>query len=434
MKTITLSIILLTLSGCGDNSSKFNPPANNNVGWGATPLTESQKPTNKWLQSFRNAPVIPVTSSIDDALDSCPKNAYCTLQINKLSLSETIEITRSKTKFIGKQGNKITYSVSAGESGAFFAIEKSVNNIVFEGLNLDGESTDYGKESIYGFLVNGSNIKNIALLKNHIHHLFSDEDAHGIAIYGIGSTENNAVENIIIEGNNIHNLRTGSSESIAINGNVKRWRISKNTVSHVNNIAIDAIGGEGTSPVQIIKGRTLSGKLDAARYGVIQNNMITDMSTESNPFYDNEHSWAGGIYIDGAHHIYIANNTVSQSEWAYDIGAENCVVSRHVFMEKNLAKNSYFGDFYAGGYRKGGYKEDKKINCNPKLTKDNIEGHGYVENITVKNNQFITSSPQISTIQLENRVRKSIIIHKGIKATHTDGNIVADENSIRVSE
>ena len=37
-------------------------------------------------------------------------------------------------------------------------------------------------------------------------------------------------------------MRTGSSESIVINGNVQRWEISDNRVVNVNNIAIDAIG------------------------------------------------------------------------------------------------------------------------------------------------------------------------------------------------
>lgn len=433
MKKIIVIVIIAMLTACGGRG-KTKPNKIDNTGWGVSRLTQAQKTDSKWLDSFIRAIVISVTSTIDDALDFCPKNDYCTLEIDKLALSDTVYITRSKTKLIGKQGNKISYLISAGESGVFFVVEDNIKDVIFEGLNLDGESTNYGKESIHGFFIKGKNIKNLALLKNHVHHFYSDDDSHGIAVYGTGKSEKSAIENIIIDGNNIHNMKTGASESIVVNGNVKRWTISNNTISHINNIVIDAIGGEGTSPVQIIKGRVLSGKFDTARYGVIEGNNISDMSTETNLSYDNEHSWAGGIYIDGAQYVYITNNTVSQSEWAYDIGAENCVEYSFIFMEKNKAENSYFGDFYAGGYRKSGYKENKKINCNPNITTDDIEGHGYVKNITVKNNQFVTKLPRVSTVQLENRVRKSIIMHAGVNATHTDGKVVADENSIRVTE
>ena len=434
MKTLLPILILSTLSACGGEENNIPVQKTDNISWGASRITEAQKTNHEWIDSFDNAPTIPVTSTIDDALSACPKNDYCILTIDKLALSETVNLGRSKTKLIGKKNNKITFSIISGTSGTFFTLKNNVNNIVFENLNIDGESTNYGSESIHGFFIKGKSIHNIAFIKNHIHHFSSDEDAHGIAVYGTGSTENSAIENIIIDANNIHNMRTGSSESVVVNGNVKRWRISNNKISQINNIAIDAIGGEGISPVQIIDGRTLPGELDAARYGVIEGNTITDMSTETNPSYGNKHSWAGAIYIDGAHHVHILNNTVNNAEWAYDIGAENCVESRYIVLEKNTANKSYFGDLYIGGYREIGYKKDKNINCNPETTTDDIEGHGYVQNITVNNNQFNTVSPQVNSIQLENRISQSIIIHPGIKAEYPDGKVTGDQRSIRITK
>jgi len=53
----------------------------------------------------------------------------------------------------------------------------------------------------------------------------------------------------------------------------------------------------------------------------------------------------------------------------------------------------YYGDFILGGYDEIGYKEDSErgraINCDPGTSIDDNEGHGYVENVTVRNNILI---------------------------------------------
>ena len=44
----------------------------------------------------------------------------------------------------------------------------------------------------------------------------------------------------------MHNLRTGQSESVALNGNVTNFKVIKNHVYDCNNIGIDFIGYEDT--------------------------------------------------------------------------------------------------------------------------------------------------------------------------------------------
>lgn len=134
-----------------------------------------------------------------------------------------------------------------------------------------------------------------------------------------------------------------------VNGNVKNWDIISNTVSRVNNIAINAIGGEGTSPTQVVNGRTVPGQFDAARFGFIENNHVTTMSTLSNPSYGSRHSFAAGIYIDGARDIIINNNIVTDTPWAFEIGAENCVETSNILLHNNQATQSWFGDLLIGG-------------------------------------------------------------------------------------
>lgn len=68
------------------------------------------------------------------------------------------------------------------------------------------------------------------------------------------------------------------------------------------------------------------------------------MSTLNNPAYDNEESWAAAIYIDCGHHIKVTDNVVVNASWGYDIGAENCLTTRHIYMTGNSESGSTFGD------------------------------------------------------------------------------------------
>jgi hypothetical protein len=50
-------------------------------------------------------------------------------------------------------------------------------------------------------------------------------------------------------GMRVHHLKTGSSESLVVNGNVTNFRITHNVVHDNNNIGIDVIGFERTAPI-----------------------------------------------------------------------------------------------------------------------------------------------------------------------------------------
>jgi len=410
----------------------LNGGAAGGAGWGANPVDDSQRPERAWLDQFNGITPVSVTT-IDAALQNCTPEAYCVLEVDQLELTDTVYLNRPKTKIIGKAGNKIVFSGDYGGGGAFIQIEDNASEIVLQGLNLDGKDQNYNRD-LYGIIVEGENINKIAVIDCEIHHIYSNDNAHAIAVYGAGATEDSAIQNVIIEDNNIHDMHTGTSESVAINGNVKHWEIVRNQISHVNNIAIGMIGGEGISPVQIIDGRTFPGTLDAARYGFVEQNSVIDMSTVSNPGYGNAHSWAGGIYVDGARDINITGNSVDSSEWGYDIGVENCVTPNNILLENNVAANSYYGDLLIGAYAHIGYNEDSTINCNPTASSDENEGHGYVENVTVKANQFNTASPSVNSVEFSYRLRQSVIIHPGVTAQNPDGGVTGDENSFRITE
>src|SRR4051794_8262784 len=94
--------------------------------------------------------------------------------------------------------------------------------------------------------------------------------------------------NIVIDGSEVYQCRTGNSETIAINGNVVNWEVTNNLVHDNTNIGIDAIGYEATCC-----GGTSDAILDRARNGVIRGNTVWNCSSAgtaatgvpSNPAY-----------------------------------------------------------------------------------------------------------------------------------------------------
>jgi hypothetical protein len=404
------------------------------AGWGAKEIGDNYRPKTNWMNHFASEPDVIASDSINDAIERCDdivgSGKYCVVGIYEGDLNEHVEISRSKTKLIGIDNAVI----HAQQSGTMFYIGDNTKYVSIEHLNIEGK--DVGDGTLFGIIVEGKKINCIAIRNNTFSYFSTNHgDAHAIAVYGTGATASEAIRNILISGNTIHDMRTGSSESIALNGNVVRWQVSHNDIYDINNIAIDIIGGEGTAPTKTTKkGRVLPGKYDAARFGFVEDNYVENLDTSDNPAYNNEKSWAAAIYIDGGHHVRVSNNVTDNTAWGYEIGAENCVKTRHIEMFGNQAEGSYFGDLVIGGYNTVGYKKDTSIVCDPLISDDSDEGHGYVRNITVYDNAFLSNEMKEKNILLQYRVTHAIIEEPGIDAVNDGGNGSAqgDENAIRI--
>jgi hypothetical protein len=82
-----------------------------------------------------------------------------------------------------------------------------------------------------GVEVHGDKIQNVAVMNRKFHEFDAgDGDAHPIVVRGTAADESDAVQGVLIEGNAISNMKTGSRESISIVGNVMKWQSSKNYV------------------------------------------------------------------------------------------------------------------------------------------------------------------------------------------------------------
>ncbi|PID63809.1 MAG: hypothetical protein CSB44_00980 [Gammaproteobacteria bacterium] len=325
-------------------------------------------------------------------------------------------------------------ALQADTPGAAIHIGDDTHQVVVEGVDIRG----YGAGNAYSFgiMIRGERIREVLIRNNRIHHFDSDADAHAIAVFGTGETESDGIRDVVIDGNTVHDMRTGSSESIAVNGNVRRWVISSNTLRDINNIAIDAIGGEGTSPSRTNhSGRILPGIRDTARFGFIEGNVVENLSTVGNMAYGGEESWAAAIYIDGGRHVSIVDNIVRNAPWAFEVGAENCVESQHITIRGNAASGSHYGDLLIGGYAPGGFRENREIDCNPLQTLDANEGHGYVRHVTTGNNDFLSSDTLLSPVTLQFRTTHSIVAEPGVSPHNAsgDGSAAGDDNAIRTS-
>jgi hypothetical protein len=139
----------------------------------------------------------------------------------------------------------------------------------------------------------------------------------------------------------VHNLKTGSSESLVVNGNVDGFRVTHNTVHDNNNIGIDLIGHERTAK---------DPEVDIARNGVISDNLVYNITSKGNPAYQDEVN-SDGIYVDGGAHLVIEHNTMHDVDFGIELASEHGgkttsdIVARH-----NLIYNCHTAGISIGGY------------------------------------------------------------------------------------
>ena len=117
----------------------------------------------------------------------------------------------------------------------------------------------------------------------------------------------------MIDGNEVHHLKTGSSESLVVNGNVAGFRVTRNVVHDNNNIGIDLIGGERAAPDPAV---------DRARDGVISENHVYNITSRGNPAYGQEAN-SDGIYVDGGTRLLIERNIMHDVDFGLELASEH---------------------------------------------------------------------------------------------------------------
>ncbi|CAN5426542.1 right-handed parallel beta-helix repeat-containing protein [soil metagenome] len=248
--------------------------------------------------------------------------------------------------------------VAVPEDGSGLVLIENTHDVTVKGFTVRNYKTSSSTLVPIGIFVQGTG-DNIQILNNFVTKIETNGtnantiNAFGIAVYA--NSKEGPITNLVIDGNEVSYTKTGSSETVTVNGNVDGFRVTNNHVHDVNNIGIVCIGYENTSPIE--------GK-DYARNGLVADNTVSSVSSLKNPAYHGERG-ADGIYVDGGADIVIERNNVRTS----DIGIE--VTSEHngrnasgVIVRSNLLTANYVVGLSIGGYArsKGGTKNCTFVN------------------------------------------------------------------------
>ena len=252
-------------------------------------------------------------------------------------------------------------TVTAAETGLFYITNQSY--LILRDFELRNFTTTSSGRVPVGIRIYGT-AHHIELRNNSVHDIENNRtgangtDAHGIAVHGTSGSQ--AVNNIIIDGNELYDLVLGSSEALVINGNVQFWEVTNNIVRDSNNIGIDAIGFEGTAPSN-----------DQARDGLIAGNHVYNIDSFGNPAYGNDRS-AGCVYVDGGTRITIENNVLHHCNLGIEIASEHSGKATSFI----TVRNNFVYSNTQVGLGMGGYDTNR----------------GSTENCVVVNNTFYNNA------------------------------------------
>jgi Right handed beta helix region len=217
-----------------------------------------------------------------------------------------------------------------------------------EGLEIRNFHTAEHRLAPLGISVMGAG-SHIELLKNNVHHIeqtFPGRDkpgsggnGFGIAVYGTDAKT--PISELIIDGNEVHHLKTGSSESLVVNGNVTNFRITHNMVHDNNNIGIDVIGFERTAPDPAV---------DQARDGIVSGNLVYNITSRGNPAYRDEEN-SDGIYVDGGTRVVIEQNIMHDVDFGIELASEHRDrATSYITARNNLIYHAHTAGVSIGGY------------------------------------------------------------------------------------
>ncbi|KUF22731.1 right-handed parallel beta-helix repeat-containing protein [Bacillus safensis] len=215
--------------------------------------------------------------------------------------------------------------------------------ITLKGLTVGHLKTNKEDLTPVGIFIKGSG-KGVKLLNNRVYDIQTKHEngnAHGIAVYGTKAPA--AIEDIEIKGNTVEKLKLGFSEALVLNGNVKKFRVTHNTVRHTDNIGIDLIGFENVAP---------SKKYDQVRNGVVSRNKVYEITSAGNPAYGSDIS-AGGIYVDGGKDIVIDHNISHHNDLGIEVTSEHKgKMADRIRIEHNQVYLNRYTGISIGGYDK----------------------------------------------------------------------------------
>jgi hypothetical protein len=208
-------------------------------------------------------------------------------------------------------GKGVSCCGSSGTQG-LINIVGSRSYITISGFEIRNYTTSSDNDVPVGVWITGSGTS-VKILNNLVHNITTTSEkngnALGMAVYGTSKTP---ITQLVINGNEVYDLKTGESESLTVNGNVTYFQITNNLVHDNDNIGIDMIGYEGVGPVGY----------DEAMYGEVSGNTIYNISGITNAGEGYEYD-ADGLYCDGCAYVTIERNVIMQADYGIETTSEN---------------------------------------------------------------------------------------------------------------
>ena len=285
--------------------------------------------------------------------------------------------------------------------------------ITIQGFEIRNFKTSSRSVTPIGIRITGSS-QGIQILDNRIHDIWQSyavlddfgANAHGILVYGNSAT---AISELVIDGNEVYNLRLGASEAVAINGNINGFQVTDNVVHDCNNIGIDVIGFEKADP---------NVRLYYARNGWVARNVVYNMDSRYNPAYGGDFTTgggsrsAGGIYVDGGAQTLIERNHVYQCNFGIEVGCENAGHNAdQITVRNNLIRHNHGGGIFIGGFSA------------------NVGGttnSSFTHNTLYQNDVDRSDNGQIS---LQNNISGTVITHNIIVCNSTSKQFILNDNT-----
>ena len=223
----------------------------------------------------------------------------------------------------------------------------SVSYVIVEGFEVRNYTTASVKNVPIGVFVVGAGVGD-QVVNNYVHDITTTapanpkncaSDAFGMTVYGTQAPD--AIDGLVVSGNEIANNLTGCSETLSLDGNVTNFAVVSNRVHDDNNIGIGAIGFERVSK---------DPAYDQARDGVIRGNTVYNITSFGNPDYGNQYA-ADGIYVDGGTNIVIDQNRIHNVDLGIELASEHKgKTSSYIVARNNIVYDGNSAGISIGGY------------------------------------------------------------------------------------
>jgi cysteine-rich repeat protein/parallel beta-helix repeat protein len=337
---------------------------------------------------------------------------FATIQaaLNAAGAGDTVQVRQQVTPY----HEKIAFPSSGNAVDGYITLQAFPgDHPVLDGTGVSGDnmvvidSRSYVK--LVGFEIrnnlgvnDGSGVRilgsgsHIEIRDNEIHDIRGD-DAMGITVYGTAATP---IDNLIIDGNEIHDCEPFRSEALTLNGNITNFEVTNNIVRDVNNIGIDFIGGETDIQPDPSK---------VARNGICRGNQVYRANEQGGGF-------AGGIYVDGGRNITIERNIVSGADIGIEVGAENAgIVTDGIIVRDNFVYGNQKVGIVFGGFKASvGRVKNSEFRNNTCFQNDTLSsGFGelwiqFAENNVVRDNIFYSTAQNLLVLSEDGNVNNSL--------------------------